>query len=242
MSPQVVDYSMSGRTLLSTSAAGPMRPSPAARILPLVRALYISGTAAAGALGAEDEDLLISTSQTNSGLRLDEGSTRDEAEAFEAPSEEPRATGSPIMELRRLTGFTWDQLARLFGVQRRSLHFWASGKPLNAANEEKLGRLLAAIRLIDRGSSSENRALLLHDHEGLIPFDLLVEERFDEVVAIVGSGPGRPRPARTQLSPEARAARRPGPPEELVGALQDRVHVEKGRLLAATPIKTNRDK
>ena len=30
-----------------------------------------------------------------------------------------------IAELRCLSGLTWDQLARLFNVSRRSLHFWA---------------------------------------------------------------------------------------------------------------------
>ena len=238
MSPQVVDYSMSSRTLLSTSAAGPMRSSPAARLIPLVRALYISGTAASGALGVDSEEL-IPTSQTNSGLRVEDPPIREEVSTSEAPGEEPQTTGSPIMELRRLTGFTWDQLARLFGVARRSLHFWASGKPLNAANEERLGRLLAAIRLIDRGSSSKNRALLLRDHRGAIPFDLLTEERFDEAVELVGQGPGRRMTPRRELSPEAQEVRRPPPPEQLVGALQDRAHREVGK---ARPARTTKIK
>lgn len=242
MSTQNVDLSMNGSSLISTSAAGPMRPfSAASRIIPLVRALFISSTAASGALGVDEEEF-IPASQTSSGLRLEECPSPDEAAASDAAGEESQAVGSPIMELRRLTGFTWDQLARLFGVARRSLHFWASGKPLNAANEEKLARLLAAIRKIDRGSSSENRALLLRDHQGRIPFDLLVEEQFDKVVEMVGAGPGRAPAARPPLSPEAQQARRPQPPEELAGALQDRVHVERGRLLSATPIKTDRNK
>lgn len=44
------------------------------------------------------------------------------------------------------------------------------------------------------------------------------------------------------LSEEARAARAPRPPEELVGALQDRIHPTSGRLLAAKPIATTRRK
>lgn len=38
------------------------------------------------------------------------------------------------------------------------------------------------------------------------------------------------------LSKEARAARAPRPPEELVDALQDRIHPTSGRLIAAMPI------
>lgn len=38
------------------------------------------------------------------------------------------------------------------------------------------------------------------------------------------------------LSEAAKAARRPPPPAQLVGALQDRIHIENGRLLAAVSI------
>ena len=47
------------------------------------------------------------------------------------PSAQP--AGAAIGELRRLSGLTWDQLARIFSVSRRSLHFWASGKPMTPA-------------------------------------------------------------------------------------------------------------
>jgi len=39
------------------------------------------------------------------------------------------------------------------------------------------------------------------------------------------------------LSSEAQKARAPRPPEELVGALQDSIHVERGRLLFSRPIR-----
>jgi DNA-binding transcriptional regulator YiaG len=64
------------------------------------------------------------------------------------------ATQKSINELRRLSGLTWEQLTRLFGVSRRSLHFWASGQPLSRAKEEQLNRLLGAIQFIDRGNAS----------------------------------------------------------------------------------------
>lgn len=41
---------------------------------------------------------------------------------------------------------------------------------------------------------------------------------------------------RDEVSERARAARRPPPPEELVGALQDRIHPTSGRLLSAKKI------
>src|SRR4030065_864926 len=39
-------------------------------------------------------------------------------------------TANAIAEIRRLTGLTWGQIAEIFDVSRRTIHFWASGKPL----------------------------------------------------------------------------------------------------------------
>jgi DNA-binding transcriptional regulator YiaG len=92
-------------------------------------------------------------------------------------------TSKAIHELRFKTGLSWDRLSRLFGVQRRSLHFWASGKPLSEKNEERLYHLLALIRTIDRGSARANRTLLLKPIENgdSSPFDLLLQDKFEEV-------------------------------------------------------------
>jgi DNA-binding transcriptional regulator YiaG len=142
-----------------------------------------------------------------------------------------------IGELRRFSGLTWEQLARLFSVSRRSLHFWASGKAMTPANEEHLQRLLAVVRKIDRGSASANREALLavHDDDGL-PFDWLIAGEYDRVVSLLGPGAAK-RIALPKLSEEAAAARTPRPPDQLVGALQDRVHRETG---VARPAKTAR--
>ncbi len=150
--------------------------------------------------------------------------------------------GTAIAELRRLSGFTWDQLARLFKVSRRSLHFWASGKAMTPSNEEHLQRLLAVVRTIDRGSASINRSVLLAvQADDTIPYDLLGDEQYERVVALLGPGGAR-RAKAPKLSAEAIAARAPRPPEELVGALQDRVHSSGGRLLAAKAVQVPRRK
>lgn len=134
-----------------------------------------------------------------------------------------RDTGAAVSELRRLTGFTWDQLAKLFNVARRSLHFWASGKSLNAANEEQLFRMLAVVHKIDRGSAGENRTLLLTESRGKMPFDLLARGKYSEVEQLLGAGLRNPRKAIPRISPGAFAARMPRRPDELIDALQDRV-------------------
>jgi transcriptional regulator with XRE-family HTH domain len=152
-------------------------------------------------------------------------------------------TGVAIAELRRLSGLTWEQLARLFAVTRRSLHFWASGKQLTSANEERLNRMLAVIRKIDRGSASSTRAALFQPSaDGHLPFDMLVDGRYEALVESVGLGGVLPRPAPQRLSKAAQAARVPSAPEQLADARHERVHVERGRLLSGRPIRGARGK
>lgn len=151
------------------------------------------------------------------------------------PEVEP--AGVAIAELRRRSGLTWDQLARLFSVSRRALHFWASGKPMTPSNEEHLQRLLSALRKIDRGSASANRSILLRvDEDGSMVFDLLAARDYDGVVALLGGQePQRARPPK--LAREVRTARAPRPPEELAAAQQDRIHPASGRLLGAKAVR-----
>jgi hypothetical protein len=145
-------------------------------------------------------------------------------------------------ELRRLTGLTWDQLARVFKVSRRSLHFWASGKPMAATNEEHLQRMLAVARKIDRGSATATRAALFGGRDGRsLPFDLLAAGDYERVVSLLGSAE-TPRVKPPSLSTAARAARAPLKPEELVGALHDPMHPVSGPLRASKAVAVRRRK
>lgn len=188
------------------------------RVICIAGALSVAGTHSA--IAATDA-ALESTRQTNSGVKAD--------------SSIPAAPA--IMELRRLSGMTWEQLAKLFDVSRRTVHFWASGKALNAANEERLYRVLSTIRQIDRGSAQENRdALFTAQRDGVVPIDLLYVDRYSEVVDRLGYA----RPQRvllTPLSPEARASRTPMKPEILANALQGDVHRNVGRRRIARAIR-----
>ena len=207
---------------LSTSAAGAMRSFGDPLAAAVVGGMLIGfGTSAGLAPDRIPSGARWPAQQTNAGILADIA--------------EP--VGAGIAELRRLTAFTWDQLARLFSVSRRSLHFWASGKAMTQSNEEHLQRLLAVVRKVDRGSASANRAALLAVREdGSIPFDLLASQQYGRVAELLGSGEFRrldvPRP-----SAEAMAARTPRPPEELVGALQDRIHREMGTARAAKSVR-----
>lgn len=143
-----------------------------------------------------------------------------------------------IAELRRLSGLTWEQMARLLGVSRRSLHFWASGELVRASHQERVQRLLAVLRQVDRGSATGNRTLLLNGcADGTLPFDVLADGRFEEALQLMKRGPGRARPVLTPLSPEEQLARTPLPPEQLVDASSDRVHHE---VRGARPARAHR--
>jgi transcriptional regulator with XRE-family HTH domain len=146
-----------------------------------------------------------------------------------------------LHEIRKLTGLTWEQLAGLFKVTRRSLHLWASGEPLSRVNEERLYRLLGTIRYIDRCSASINRSILLSPgSDGKFPLDLLRESRYEEVQKLLGPGDAPRRPMLKPLSVEASNSRRPEKPEELVGALHDPIHRKVGRSRPARAARSRR--
>jgi transcriptional regulator with XRE-family HTH domain len=202
----------------ATSAAGAMMRQ-VGRPVVLGCMLGILGTSSASATEVLPRSTIVG--QTTAGTTVDS----------------TRSGGAALGELRRLSGLTWDQLSRIFGVSRRSLHFWASGKAMAAPNEEHLQRLLVVVRRIDRGSASANRAALFGAREdGRIPFDLLTAGEYERVVSLLGTGGIGPAP-RPKLSAQARTTRAPSAPDELVGALQDRVHREGGKTRVARSVR-----
>lgn len=149
-------------------------------------------------------------------------------------------SSAALSELRRRSGFTWDQLSRLFGVSRRSVHFWISGKPMTPANEEHLQRLLGVMRSVDRGSPDATRSALFEvGADGVAPFNLLVGRQYQLAQLLLGTPTAIGVIPRRQL-PGVLAARSPLPPDQLVGALQDRVHTERGVARPAASVKARR--
>lgn len=166
-----------------------------------------------------EQNLLSVLERTTTGLPL----SVESANSVEA-------NRAAINELRKLSGLTWEQLAKLFNVSRRSLHFWASGQPLAPFNEETLNRLLGTVRYINRGNASVNRNLLLSPApDGRLLFDLLIVGEHEQVKRILGSGNALQKPQLLPLSEDASASRMPPAPEDLVGALQDPIYREVRR-------------
>ena len=136
------------------------------------------------------------------------------------------STAEAIMEIRRRSGLTWEELGDLFDVSRRSVHHWANGKPVTASHDRMIHRMLAAVRHLDRGDQVSTRALLLAVDQGMgvSALDLLKHGRFDEVMGRVAGAPAL-ESHRVPLSRDARDARRPQAPALLLGAEQERPDV-----------------
>lgn len=196
------DYS-----LAHTSASGAMIPrSPVVRTGEvLVLIMNLSGPATASTpLCCPEPGLTTATPSARADQRASE------------------STDAAILEIRRRSGLTWEELADLFDVSRRSVHHWASGKPINAEHERALRAVLTALRHLDRGDPNATRALLLTtDRDGNSLLDLLKAGAYAEAMA--GTVPPKPaaRPPRP-LSAEAIEARRLPHPVDLLQAEQDR--------------------
>jgi len=76
-------------------------------------------------------------------------------------------------EIKHVSGLTWEQLGRIMGVSRRSIHLWLQGKPLNQANEERLHAIRQIIRSLGGRSQLEVRSRLLDKSGGASVVDLL---------------------------------------------------------------------
>ncbi len=195
----------------------------------------ITGLAESSSFGYDNlvlQNLFAISESTNNGIVVPEKAPRLFEDSQKA-----------INELRKTSGLTWEQLAQLFNVSRRSLHFWASGKPLSSNNEEKLNRLLGVIRYINRGSASINRKLLLSPNaDGEVLLDQLISGEYDKVRGHLGPGNPPKTPQLTPLSEEERLARKPLPPEVLIDALQDPIHNDVGRSRPAKVLRSRQNR
>ena len=112
-----------------------------------------------------------------------------------------RSLQESVIRLRDLSGLTWDQLAKLFGVSRRAMHLWASGGRMNSYHAELLSGILARISMIPADTPAQRREMILVPGvDGRTIYEALVAER--------GTQHGVNAPSL--------------PPEQLVDALHDR--------------------
>lgn len=137
-----------------------------------------------------------------------------------------------VTEIRRRSSLTWDQLARVFGVGRRSVHFWARGARPSGENAERIGAVLRIVREIDTGDADRTRAVLLDPStHGRSIFELLCEGH-DTEAALLSRGvrfadetedPGRRVPRRRRppaLTVEERRRRQAFELDDLLGGFE----------------------
>jgi len=140
-----------------------------------------------------------------------------------------QTSAQEVRHLRERSGLTWDQLARLMQVDRRSLHNWANGSPMFAANGERLRRLVAVIDFVDRGFvDATAKAILSSTPDGRLVLDWLAEGRDEDVRRHLGRGAG-PRNEPSRSSQADRESRRPPSFATLLEARHDVAHVEIGK-------------
>lgn len=124
-----------------------------------------------------------------------------------------------ILEMRRISGLTWDDLAGLFGVTRRAIHHWANGNPLKPEHIRQVHDVLRVMRFVARASAEETRAALLTPvAAGRTPLQLLKARDLDSVLALLGNG------SRQAIPPHIRSDGTPELPHPtaFLSGLQDR--------------------
>ena len=163
---------------------------------------------------------LWSVSKTNSGHEIPRSAERTSANPVGQIEYTPTApTSEIVLEIRRRSALTWDELGDLFGVSRRSVHYWANGKPLSADHERMLHKCLAVVQHLDHGEQKITRFRLfaIEGAATLSIFDLLKNGSFAEAITRVKDA-SIPERRHVPLS----KPRRPPVPQRLLEAEQER--------------------
>jgi hypothetical protein len=134
---------------------------------------------------------------------------------------------SAIYDVRRLTGLTWDELATLFKVNRRSVHYWANGGTLKPHHARHLSCVLDTVRQFERrGAALARLALLTPNAEGVRPIDLLAQGRYTNAVVLFNSTP------RSNAQPTPHPNKSLPHPVNLMDALPGRPDEDRGAFIA----------
>jgi hypothetical protein len=190
-----------------TAARLPMRAKTTPVHSSIPPAFYGGGDLHAGSLMLAS--VVTSTSPACDALICFLGTAADPVCRVILPSDCPRrTTAQDVLEIRFLSGLTWEELAELFDTSRRSVHNWANGERMKSENILLLQEMLRHIRRVRRESSAETRLALLTPTAVGRPLDLLKASRWGDAIAVMRSIPQipippSPHPDPTQLHPSA---------------------------------------
>ena len=137
-----------------------------------------------------------------------------------------------VYRLWEITELSWAQVADILRTTEAQVKEWISEKPLSPEEDAHLQRVFDVVKRVDRGWNADNEALFLTSREGKVPVEMLRAGEYEQVVALLGKGPGRkeypPTPDK-MLHP-------PLSPDVLIGALHDRPYPACGPAIASYPI------
>lgn len=148
-------------------------------------------------------------------------------------------------DIKARSGFTWDQLARVFGVGRRSMHNWMNGQSMTQEHEEVLYRFREILRLIGDSNPLIVRAALRDRARGASIVDLIADGRLEEARTVALGGAvsderAALRATSRDLSDAVREARRDTPPAVDLLARTVQVDLPQPRLKKSAPITRRR--
>ncbi|MFF1606170.1 helix-turn-helix domain-containing protein [Amycolatopsis sp. NPDC058278] len=87
---------------------------------------------------------------------------------------------SSIRRVHASSGLTWDEIARLVGVSRRTVHNWIQGARVSSANARTLSRVCTTLEREDKGDPASTRAHLLAPRlGGMSPYERMLARRLD---------------------------------------------------------------
>lgn len=90
------------------------------------------------------------------------------------------SVAAAVLAIKSSSGLTWESLAEVMNVSRRTMHLWANGAPVNATNEQRLRRLEGVLAVLKGGGSAKNLLWAAVDGQPLI--DVLRAGDFDRAL------------------------------------------------------------
>ncbi len=98
-----------------------------------------------------------------------------------------------LFEIRRLTGFSWDQLANLLNVSRDTINKWVKGAKIKGKSREHVAETLSVLRYADQGSAEINAQKFYKRGElERCPDELIKSKNYEAAKQLLSYGPSRP--------------------------------------------------
>jgi transcriptional regulator with XRE-family HTH domain len=144
-------------------------------------------------------DFFANATSSDARLSFDIGKSRTDV----TRASEPRSSAEMLVELRNLLGYSWEDIAQLLSVDRRSIYNWVSGNEVRRSNHEKIREVLETVRCLDRGIAEINRAVIEYSAPDCVPLrTMIIAGEHQLVREIAGRAHGQARPAGTAVDKE----------------------------------------